>query len=293
MKPPRFSIVIPARSRSKDLDDCLAALDGQRPGRSDFEVIVVFDRAPGGRGCEGMGGFSFDVRCERLAGGAGAAAARNRGVELSRGEVVLFLDDDSVPPRHWLAGVCRFWDEPGGFDGMGGHVTSAADDGILSRVNSEMFNWYYDSFSGASGTTFLSTCNAGFLRKALMKVGGFDESFPEAGGEDGDVCYRMVASGGRLRLLEGVEVYHDRRITALDFARKHFNYGKAARRLATLHPGLRGLRAKDYLGLYLRVMSRYRGVERAAAVMLVTASQAATAAGYLHARCRSIGRRAG
>jgi glycosyltransferase involved in cell wall biosynthesis len=36
----------------------------------------------------------------------GQCFARNSGVDAAKGEVILFTDDDVIPSRHWLAGMC-------------------------------------------------------------------------------------------------------------------------------------------------------------------------------------------
>jgi len=42
----------------------------------------------------------------------GAAAARNRGVAASEGEIVLFTDADCVPDTNWIAEMVRSFGDP-------------------------------------------------------------------------------------------------------------------------------------------------------------------------------------
>ena len=90
---PLFSIVIGVYDDWASLDHCLQSLV-QETGGPSFEVIVVDDgsedRAP-----------EFILRWNHFYGlsvvrqaHAGVAAARNRGVQIARGEILLFMDAD-------------------------------------------------------------------------------------------------------------------------------------------------------------------------------------------------------
>ena len=92
---PTVSVIVPTRDRA-ELARALASVARQthRP----LEVIVVDDgsRKP-------VRIASEAVRVERLSPSRGAAAARNRGVEMASGEVVAFLDDDDAWSPSYLA----------------------------------------------------------------------------------------------------------------------------------------------------------------------------------------------
>jgi glycosyltransferase involved in cell wall biosynthesis len=92
--PPLFSIVIAVYNDWVPLDRCLRSLAEQTSAPS-FEVIVVDD---GSR--EAVPRFIRDwIRCYPLRvirqSHAGVSAARNRGVQISRGSVLVFVDADS------------------------------------------------------------------------------------------------------------------------------------------------------------------------------------------------------
>src|SRR5262245_42931178 len=99
----RISVVIPTLDRPGPLTACLTALAAGFP--ADAETIVVSD---GGRSDPGpvVAPFAESLRL-RLLGieHAGPAAARNRGLEAARGEIVAFTDDDCRPQPGWLAAL--------------------------------------------------------------------------------------------------------------------------------------------------------------------------------------------
>jgi glycosyltransferase involved in cell wall biosynthesis len=120
---PRFSVVIPAYNEAQFLGSCLDSLRAQ-----DFpepcEVIVV-DNNSTDRTAEIARSHGATVLHEAR---PGVCAARQRGTEAARGEIVVSTDADTVFDRHWLAridhafrenprrvavaGPCRFVDPP-------------------------------------------------------------------------------------------------------------------------------------------------------------------------------------
>ncbi|MGA2720186.1 MAG: glycosyltransferase family 2 protein, partial [Candidatus Acidiferrales bacterium] len=91
------SIIIATRNRSKILARCLAALpDGVR-GAEPPEVIVVDDCSADGTRevvedfCRASG---WQVIYRRQPSPLGANAARNDGLSIARGAIIVFIDDD-------------------------------------------------------------------------------------------------------------------------------------------------------------------------------------------------------
>ena len=99
---PAVSVVIPAYRSHETLAGCLEALSRQT--FRDFEVIVV-DSSP-----QVISGIAERivrerfpwVRFEASAGRLLPHAARNRGVELARGEILVFTDPDVYARADWL-----------------------------------------------------------------------------------------------------------------------------------------------------------------------------------------------
>jgi glycosyltransferase involved in cell wall biosynthesis len=99
----RISVVIPTLDRPGPLTACLQALAESFP--RDAETIVVSDG-----GAENLGPlvapFTDSLRLRLIyAKHGGPAAARNRGLEAARGQIVAFTDDDCRPQPGWLAAL--------------------------------------------------------------------------------------------------------------------------------------------------------------------------------------------
>lgn len=81
---------------------------------------------------------------------------------------------------------------------------------------------------------YLVTANVLVYRDALAAVGGFDESFPSAGGEDIDLAYRL-RNVGTFRYAPQSLVLHDFSDGALGFIRRCLRYGRGNRLLEARH----------------------------------------------------------
>ncbi|WP_241523917.1 glycosyltransferase family 2 protein [Oceaniglobus indicus] len=90
---PKISVVIPTCNRTGFLAEAIrSALDQT----VDILEVIVIDDASDTDPCPALAHFGDRVRCARLDSRVGASRARNRGVELARGNIVAFLDDDDL-----------------------------------------------------------------------------------------------------------------------------------------------------------------------------------------------------
>ena len=98
---PTVSIVVVTRNRRNDLARLLEHLARLNP--QPLEIIIVEN--DGRRQCEDLVAEHAERLPVRYAVEpvAGVARARNCGLELARGEIIAFTDDDCEPVPTWLA----------------------------------------------------------------------------------------------------------------------------------------------------------------------------------------------
>ena len=255
---PRFSIIIPTYSADVLLMECIQSLCNQSVDMNYFEVIVVND---GGKRkiSERLDLFESQLTIRYFyQKNKGPAAARNLGINMARGDIVLFLDDDSLPTSDWLKTVINAWNKYSDYDGIGGYIIGDKTDSIYCRVNTDFFNWYLAHYSTNDNLPFLTTCNAGYKKSILNKVGNFDEEFKKASGEDRDLNIKLSKAGAKLILDQRILVYHDRDLTLRSYAKKYYNYGKAAKEIYSRYPEVRRLSLNNYINLYVSILTRYR-----------------------------------
>jgi GT2 family glycosyltransferase len=281
MREPRYSIVIPTRNRPRPLAACLEAVAALRFPRERFETIVIDDGGDGpSDGGVGQAAGRAGARIVRQAS-AGPAAARNRGAEEARGELLAFLDDDCAPDPAWLDALDRALPGRPGAVGAGGRTVNALPDNPYASASQALIDYLYAYYNeNAAGEPLFTTSNLALPRARFREIGGFDERFARAGGEDRELCLRWTRSGGEIRYAPDAIVRHSHRLDLRSFLRQHFTYGRGAARFHQVRgsgPVPEPLSFYRELVLYpWRV--RRRGRARMSALLAV--SQAANAAGY-------------
>lgn len=197
--PPAVSVVVPTFQRAGRLPALVAALEAQANAPI-FEVVVVdngsTDETPA-RLADLAARTSLDLRVVRVPTNRGPARARNLGVRSARAPVLAFTDDDCLPLPGWLAaGVAAL---EGGATLVVGRVRPPddADPGPFDRR------------LVVADDRFFQTANLFARREDVLAVGGFDETFRDAAGEDTDLALRVLAhTGGRSAFVDGAVVEH-------------------------------------------------------------------------------------
>lgn len=212
------SVVVLHYEQQAELDRTLAAL--ARQTRLPDEVVVTDDgsaRAPT---------VPPGVRVVRQADrGFRAAAARNRGVAATTGEVLVLLDADTTPepdlvermvalpealPEALVVGRRRHADLAG--TGPDDHVEDVGPRRELPEPA-----WLRDAYAAtgdllradATGHRFVISAVLACSRWWYDEVGGFDEGFRAYGGEDWELAHRSWTAGGLLAHREDAVAWHD------------------------------------------------------------------------------------
>lgn len=193
------SIIIPTYNRLNSLKRVLAGLENQTGvARSDFEVIVVSDGS-----IDGTNDFlrahatSLTLRAHLQPNG-GPAAARNAGIKIARGELILFLDDDVFPTPRLLAEHLRIHTAHADSAVVLGPMLTPSDFELAPWVQWEqamLVKQYAAMQNGDWEPTARQffTGNTSLARKHLLKQGGFDTQFRRA--EDLELAFRLADAG--------------------------------------------------------------------------------------------------
>ncbi len=191
--PPLISVVIPAYNEEQFLPSCLLSLKRQDyPGG--FEIIVV-DNNSTDRTAQIAASFGAQVILETK---KGPAAARQRGANAARGDIIAFIDADTCAPINWLSRINRhFQQHPHTVVVSGPYAFQ--DTNILNRGGSYLLNFVFISLDHY----FRKVCRKGgalwganfaVRRISFEKVGGFDTSIPFYG-EDYELSLRLKDVG--------------------------------------------------------------------------------------------------
>lgn len=136
---------------------------------------------------------------------AGPAAARNLGWRSTDADVIIFIDDDIIVDAEWLSDLRAYLRDHPEVHAFGGGVRPLHDRNVVSRMITDQVHIQHQP--GDHGWRLI-TANAVVRREALEAVGGFDEHFRLAAGEDFDLCDRMGAAGFVVTATDDMVVYH-------------------------------------------------------------------------------------
>lgn len=199
---PFVTVVIPCHNRAPMLDACLASLAAQEYPRSRWETIVVDDGSEDETAAvvsrhEMMVPLKILRHDERR----GSGPARNTALRDARGDILIFIDSDTLAPPWFIDEHVRSHRGRRCFvDGPAINVrhdacapTSrewGADTSRLRAAWVELQAWL-----DVAGAEFV-TVNVSCRRADILAAGGFDENFGTRWGwEDTELGLRMRALG--------------------------------------------------------------------------------------------------
>ena len=234
MDNPTFSIIIPFKSWSEELDECLTHI--QKLSYSMFEVILLPD--------DEVGSPSFDFSLDIIpTGPINPAQKRDIGAKKARGVYLVLIDDDAYPQSDWLNVANQVLTSRSDVGAIGGPGITPKNDPFWARV---------------SGAFFLSSTSGGFperyvpcppcksvddwpsvnliVRKSVYElIGGFDSNYWP--GEDTLFCLKIIKQA-KLKILyiPNLVVWHHRRPGLKKHLRQVGNYGKHRGYFAKKYP---------------------------------------------------------
>jgi glycosyltransferase involved in cell wall biosynthesis len=155
------------------------------------------------------------------------SVSRNIGIKAAAGDIIVFIDDDAVPmSKYWIEHyVKEFKNNPklgciGGkvYDGRGDLLFDSGVVSIWGRPTGVIGNNIDQNvYKQAMG------CNCALLRKAIIKIGGFDE-YIEYFLDESDVALRINREGYDVAHSLYAHVFHEGARTWEKKSRTHSNW---------------------------------------------------------------------
>lgn len=175
-----------------------------------------------------------------MAENRGPAAARNKGLEKSEGNIIFFTDDDCEPPADWIETHLRQYQQKPHISAVGGWYTELINQSptiysklifsrhltFLNDLNLDLYNFRASSDEYPNYMNFPSfnTANLSVRKIALDRIKSFDERYFTVGGEDADLMRRLIQSGFIMLYIPQF-VIHYKKHSFLSFLRMVFNRG--------------------------------------------------------------------
>jgi exopolysaccharide biosynthesis WecB/TagA/CpsF family protein len=237
---PELSIVIAVRDNWKQLAHCLDSIAAQNlPPR--LEVLVIDDGSkapPTAEFAESIG--DTPVRLHRQTG-LGIAAARNRGVQFSKGEVIVFVDSDCLLDPHCLQKLgeaTRRHPDDVAFQ----FQICSTEKTLVHRIEALRLRTVQEAFRLESGHISYANTSGFAVRSAYTRE--WDDFFDVSvvRGEDTVMLAQLLHQGWKPRFLPQCKVFHCPGMPFLKYALKRYSVGyhdSYSRQLRQAAEGLR------------------------------------------------------
>jgi len=201
-----LSVIVPVYNAASTLRSCLEAILHQSP--QPLEVIVVNDHSTDESPAIAS---SLGVQVIDNHGRRGPGAARNLGVEHTKGDLVFFVDSDVLLPPNTISRVLQLFSEHPEIAALfGSYDEDPQQSNFLSQYKNLMHH-YVHQISSEQACTFWAGCGA-VRREAFKECAGFDEErFPNASIEDIDLGFRMRKKGYPILLDKKLQAKHLKR----------------------------------------------------------------------------------
>lgn len=197
-----LSVITSTRNRAPVLRHCLSALAAQSLDPARYEVLVADDASTDETPAiieEAQRRAQCAIRAFRLPQRSGVAGSRNRAIPAARGDVIVFVDDDSLAPPGFLNAHLK------------AHTINA--NGIICRGPVIVTRSLDQPFEARASlldmsTAYFDTDNGSVRREVLLRIGLFDEQFYPYGWEGLDLGFRLRELGLRRVYRRDAALYH-------------------------------------------------------------------------------------
>jgi len=228
---PLVSVVVPTRNNARTIRACLESVRGQT--HPAIELLVVDNHST-----DETFAVATELADTAVTGGPERSAQRNLGIELARGEWVLWLDSDMVlPPASIERAVAT------------ARTTGATGVALPERTVGDGF---WTACRALERECYLNRPwlhNPRLVRRDYLIAGGGFR--PEMSGpEDADLRLRMRSEGHAIELAPIVVDHDEGRLTVKDVLLKRYYYGRSIPAFAGQHEGAVGAQGKAVLKSY-------------------------------------------
>jgi glycosyltransferase involved in cell wall biosynthesis len=237
----KISIVICSYGGNESLTkSCIESLNLQ--SSLPYEIIVVLDTREEQENFNRYLCKVTTLPCNiAYTGKKGLAAARNKGIEMSNGDIIAFIDDDAIADSQWIYEIQKTFSTSKMAGVVGGPVSPIFEGNSID----EKFYWVI----GCTGTTPPPSrpigCNMAFRREIFNKIGSFNEDLGRvrkklAVGEETDLFLRISTLIPEFLIIfnEKAKVFHktpDHRLTIRYFLKRSYEEGYSKSRISKIY----------------------------------------------------------
>jgi GT2 family glycosyltransferase len=221
VSPPPITILIPSYNGIEHTERCVIRLGETLPRDYDVEVLVVDDCSTDDtqQRLARLADTEPRLRVLRNEENLGFLATNNRGVEEARGEMIVLLNNDTLPMPNWLPPLLRVFDHYPDAGAVVGKLIYP--DGTLQEAGGIIFadgraanygKWEVDAdhplFNYVREVDYGSAALLATKRSLWLELGGFDTRYRPIYCEDSDYCFKVRERGLRVYYQPETVVIH-------------------------------------------------------------------------------------
>lgn len=229
-----LSIVVPTFSRHSALQKLLNSLVQQElyyQNRSlQIEILVVdnFFDVYNQRWLQELSRTNQEIQFKYLyTGSKGSNKARNLGLSLATGEIIIFIDDDCYPANSgYLKSIYQLHKTYLKVTGIGGHYILPEAFSLVELADHNNSQAWIQKcqIKGTPFTSQLLGGNASFKKDHILPKMKFNENIIY-GGAEYDFNLRLQIQGLQLSLHEDLGIIHELKLSLVGFLKKAFMQG--------------------------------------------------------------------
>jgi hypothetical protein len=205
---PKYSIIIPVKELNDYVRETVPFI--QSLDFAEWELIIVPNNRQENE-------WDDDERISFLfSGRVGPAEKRDMAGKVARGEILVFLDDDSFPQFNLLTVAEKYFAD-NSISALGGPAITPENDSFWQKVSGAVF---LTNLTGGNPKRYISvgkhfdvddwpSVNFMIRKSDFFEVGGFDS--PYWPGEDTHLCLKLVRESKRIVYVPELIVWHHRR----------------------------------------------------------------------------------
>jgi glycosyltransferase involved in cell wall biosynthesis len=177
------SVIVCAYNGSNIIELCLKGLIQQTLPPNKFEIIIIDDGSSDNtyevvsNFINKNKGHEIFMELNSIKHG-GLSIARNAGIQLSKGEIIAFIDQDAVPDANWINELANTFNS--GADYVGGRINLLNTETWVARFLQQT---RFIQFFGTHTLNHPIGCNMAFRKRIFDLAKGFHENFTSYGDE--------------------------------------------------------------------------------------------------------------